>query len=163
MAAWHMRKVPVRFTSRIFCQSSRRDLVAVLEAEDAGRVHDACRGRAVLEGGGHGRRGEGRVADVADEGGDGLRAAGVLRCRGQALLGDVGGQRPWPPSSTRRWTVARPMPDPAPVTSTTRPSYRCMRRRLERVLVLSARWDHGVAGEAERRRAARWSGRAARR
>src|SRR5437762_3275488 len=40
------------------------------------------------------------------------------------------------PSSCSLSTVARPMPDAAPVTIATRPSKRCMAVRLERVLVL---------------------------
>ena len=67
-----------------------RHLVAVLEPEDAGAVHEQVE-TTVLEGGGDRGGREGRIADVADKGGDRVRPGGVLGRGGQPLLGEVGG------------------------------------------------------------------------
>ena len=133
MAAWHMRKVPVRFTSRICCQlssatswlCSKRRMPALFTS----RSSRPCSRAAATAAGAKAGSLTSPTSVVTASGRAASLAVAASPSSARSVATTVA------PSSTSRCTVARPMPDAPPVTSATRPSYRCMAPRLERVLV----------------------------
>ena len=97
MAAWQHEEGAGEVHVEDLLPALERDLVGVLEAQDAGAVHEQVEAAAVLEGGGHRGGREGGVAHVADERGDArpgraasLRGVGRARPRTMSTASDGG-------------------------------------------------------------------------
>ena len=105
-----------------------RVLVGAGRAQDAGDVGQDVQRAVASTALADGPLGGGGVADVADD----VDARRRRRGRSTACTSTA---TTVAPSATRRSTVARPMPDAAPVTIAVRPSKRCTAAKVEHVLV----------------------------
>ena len=111
-AAWHIRKVPVRFTGQRPVPVLQRQVVRVGEGADAGEVDQEVEVA---------RRPSTAAAQEAGSVTSRATAEAPSTARRPAAEVGVGADDAWRPRRLSRATVARPMPPPAPVTRAVRP------------------------------------------